>query len=53
MMAEMTVPAGNLFGMVFSLLVAFGIPIALGILVRKKMMADIAPFFLGAGGRCF
>lgn len=49
MMAEMTVSAGNLFGMVFSLLVAFGIPIALGILVRKKMMADIAPFFLGAG----
>lgn len=48
-MMELTVPAGNIAGMVFSLLVALGVPIALCILIRKKLRADVVPFFLGAG----
>lgn len=48
-MTALTVPAGNLAGMVFSLIVAVGVPIALCILIRKKLKADILPFFLGAG----
>lgn len=48
-MMELTVPAGNLFGMVFSLFVAWGIPIALCILIRKKLKADMISFFLGCG----
>lgn len=48
-MMELTVPAGSIAGMVFSLFVAIGVPIALCILIRKKLKADIAPFFFGAG----
>lgn len=48
-MMELTVPAGSIAGMVFSLFVAVGVPIALCILIRKKLRADMLPFFLGAG----
>lgn len=48
-MMELTVPAGSIAGMVFSLLVALGVPIALCILIRKRLRADVVPFFLGAG----
>lgn len=48
-MIELSVPAGNLAGMVFSLLVAWGLPVALCILIRKKLRADLISFFLGCG----
>lgn len=48
-MMELTVPAGNIAGMVFSLLVAWGIPIALCIVIRRKLKADMISFFLGCG----
>lgn len=48
-MMELTVPAGSIAGMAFSLLVAVGVPIALCIVIRKKLGADVAPFFFGAG----
>lgn len=48
-MTELTVPAGNIAGMVFSLLVAWGIPIALCILIRRKLKADMAGTALVCG----
>lgn len=46
-MTMFTVPAGNISGMVFSLIVAIGGPIGLCIFIRKKYKADMLPFFLG------
>lgn len=48
-MTELHVPAGSIAGMVFSLVVAWGLPLALLILIRRKQKADMLPFFLGCG----
>ena len=48
-MTMYTVPAGNISGMVFSLVVAIGGPIGLCIFIRRKYKADMLPFFLGCG----
>lgn len=44
-----TVPTGNIVGMVFSLVVGWGLPIALCIWIRRKYKADLTAFFLGCG----
>lgn len=44
-----TVPIGNLAGMTFSLLVAWGLPAGLFFLLYKKRNAAVLPFFLGCG----
>lgn len=44
-----TVSAANMIGMVFSLVVSVGLPIALGIIVYKKTHAKVSSCFIGAG----
>lgn len=46
-MTELHVPAGSIAGMVFSLVVAWGLPLALLILIRRKQKADMLPVFSG------
>lgn len=48
-MTMFTVPAGNILGMVFSLIAAIGGPTGLCIFIRKKYKADMLPFLLGCG----
>lgn len=50
MMMVVQVPWSNIAGMIFSLIVAWGMPTALFILIRRRWRADILPFFLGCGG---
>lgn len=50
MTAAVQVPWSNIAGMVFSLIVAWGMPTALFILIRRRWRADIRSFFLGCGG---
>lgn len=42
------VPAANIIGIVFSLVIAVGLPIALCIIVWRKTRARISSFFIGA-----
>lgn len=42
------VPAANMIGMAVSLIVSVGLPIALCIIVRRKIRARISSFFIGA-----
>lgn len=50
MVAALNVPLSNIAGMVFSLIVAWGLPIGLLILIRRRWKADFSAFFLGCGG---
>ena len=43
-----SVPAANIGGMIFSLLIAIGLPIALCIIVKVKMKAKMSSVFIGA-----
>lgn len=49
-MAQVQVPLGNIAGMVFSLAVGWGLPIALCIVIRRRWKADFGAFLLGCGG---
>lgn len=44
-----TVSAASIIGMVFSLVISIGLPIALGIIVYKKTHAKVSSCFIGAG----
>ena len=47
-MTELHVPAGSIAGMVFSLVVAWGLPLALLILIRRKQKLICCRFFWDA-----
>lgn len=48
-MTTIHVPIGNIAGMIFSLMVAWGLPTLLAILLYRRRKADVLPFFLGCG----
>lgn len=48
-MTELHIPTGNIMGMVFSLIVAWGLPISLFIWIWKKKKGEPFTFFLGCG----
>ncbi len=48
-MTEQQVPVGSLMGIIFSLAVSWGVPIALCVYFHRKKKTGIYPFFVGCG----